>query len=54
MAINNRFAIQRIFDLALFDLSTNECLGVMDNLKTTNFTQEGEVVYADGEIKNTL
>lgn len=52
MAISTRFAIQRIFDLALFDLSTNECLGIMDNLKTTNFTQEGEVVYADGGAGN--
>ena len=54
MAISTSFAIQRIFDLALFDLSTNECLGIMDNLKSTTFTQEGEVVYASGEITNTL
>ena len=54
MALSNRFAIQRIFDLATFDLTTNECLGVLDNLKSTNFTQEGEVVYASGEITNAL
>lgn len=54
MAVTSRFAIQRVFDLTLFDLSTNECLGIMDNLKTTTFTQEGEVVYAQGEINNTL
>jgi hypothetical protein len=48
MAVTSRFAIQQVFDLALFDLSTNACLGIMDNLKTTTFTQEGEIVYAQG------
>jgi hypothetical protein len=52
MAVTSRFAIQRVFDLTLFDLSTNECLGIMDNLKTTTFTQEGEVVYAQGGAGN--
>ncbi len=52
MAISNRFAIQRVFDIALFDLSTNECLGVLDNLKNTTLTQEGETVYASGGAGN--
>lgn len=54
MAISNRWAIQRVFDVALFDLSTAECWGLLEDLKNTTFTQEGEVVYAMGEVINTL
>lgn len=52
MAISNRFAIQRVFDIRLFDLTTGECLGYIDDLKQTNFSQEGTTIFAQGGAGN--
>jgi hypothetical protein len=50
--ISNIWAIQRIFDIRLFDLSNGQCLGFLNDLKQTNFSQEGTIVYADGSAGN--
>lgn len=48
MAVSNRFAIQRVFDIYMFDLVTGESKGRMNKLKESNFTNEQTTVYADG------
>lgn len=50
----NKWAIQRVFDINLFDLSTGQCYTTLNELKNTTFSQEATIVYAQGEINNTL
>ena len=52
MAVSNRFAIQRVFDIYLFDLTDGSSKGRMNKLKETNFTNEQTTVYADGGAGN--
>ena len=52
MAASNRFAIQRVFDIYMFDLVTGESKGRMNKLKESNFTNEQTTVYADGGAGN--
>lgn len=48
MSISNRWAIQRVFSVDLFDLSTGMNVGHLSDLKKTEFTQEATVVFAQG------
>lgn len=48
MAISNRWAIQRVFSVDLFDLSTGMNIGHLSDLKNSTFTQEATVVYSQG------
>lgn len=52
MAISNRWAIQRVFSVDLFDLSTGMNIGHLSDLKNSTFTQEATVVYAQGGAGN--
>lgn len=53
VALSDKFTIQRIFDIYLFDLSNGQVVGKLNNLKDTNFINEEVVVYATGGIGNS-
>lgn len=52
--VSSKFAIQRVFTVRLFDLDTGACTGLLEDLKQSNFSHDGVIVYSQGEIKNTL
>lgn len=52
MAISNRWAIQRVFSVDLFELSTGMNIGHLSDLKNSTFTQEATLVYAQGGAGN--
>lgn len=48
MSLSGKYAIQRVFDVSLFDLSTGENIGYFTDMRQSNFNVEGTVVYAEG------
>lgn len=48
----NTYAVQRVFTIRAFDLVTNECLGTLKDLKDSNLSMGGELVYATGGVGN--
>lgn len=49
MAIDtSKFAMQEVFDVNVFDLSDGACLAILDDLKTSTWSNNGETVYTQG------
>lgn len=45
---SNTFGMQRVFKVKIFDLADGSCLGMLTNLKDSNLSMTGELVYATG------
>lgn len=53
MSVNtSTYAIQKVFTIRAFDLVTNECLAELKDLKDSNLSFGGELVYATGGVGN--
>jgi hypothetical protein len=44
------YAVQAIFKLSIFDLETDSCFAILEDLKQTNWMNNGQTVYAQGAI----
>lgn len=53
MSITNKWAVQQVFTVKLFDLVTGENIGIMEDLKSCTLTNEGTTVYASGGVGNS-
>jgi hypothetical protein len=47
-ALSTKYAIQKVFDIRGFDLSTGQCLFKLDDMKNTSVKQGATTVYAEG------
>jgi hypothetical protein len=45
---SSQYAVQEIFNLTVFDLVDGSCQAVLSDLKNTNWSNNGQVVYAQG------
>lgn len=48
MAIPDKWALQQVFNLSIFDLSTGHGLALLEDCKQSTLEAAGEVVYAQG------
>jgi len=44
----SKYAIQEVFEITLFDLSTGEAIAVLEDLKDSGFENDGTTVYVQG------
>lgn len=52
MINTNKFAVQQIFDVDAFSLEDGSLYARLDDLKQSNLTNNGQVVYAQGGVGN--